>query len=199
MNPINERISYFPAIESPLAADTGVIWGDQYLWLFDIGPNAAVLADLLTQEKPICLALSHFHQDHMAYWDRLPLQDLYVGKHTFKYTHSGTVVESDLYIDDGVKLHFFPLPSTHAKGSLGLEVDDTYAFLGDGIYPMQKDGRALYNANLLADQLRVLRSLKSKYFLLSHDEQFICARENVLAELEAVYARRQSNSMYIEA
>ena len=56
MIPINEHISYFPAIESPLAADTGVIWGDQYLWLFDIGPNAAVLADLLTQEKPICLA-----------------------------------------------------------------------------------------------------------------------------------------------
>lgn len=199
MIPINERISYFPAIESPLAADTGVIRGDQYLWLFDIGPNAAVLADLLTQEKSICLALSHFHQDHMAYWDRLPLQDLYVGKYTFKYTHSGTVVESDLYIDDGVKLHFFPLPSTHAKGSLGLEVDDTYAFLGDGIYPMQKNGQALYNANLLADQLRVLRSLKAKYFLLSHDDPFVHPREAVLAELEAVYAKRQSQSMYIEA
>ena len=92
------------------------------------------------------------------------------------------MVESDLYIDDGVKIHFFPLPSTHAKGSLGMEVDETYAFLGDGIYPMQKNGQALYNANLLADQLRVLHSLKAE----------------VIAELEAIYARRQSQSMYIE-
>lgn len=198
MIPINERISYFPAIESPLAADTGVIRGDQYLWLFDLGPNEAILVDLLTQEKPLCLALSHFHQDHMAYWNRLPLQDLYVGKHTFKYTHCGSMVDSDLYVEDGVKLHFLPLPSTHAKGCIGLEVDGTYAFLGDGTYPMQKDGQSVYNANLLSDTLRVLRSLKAPYFLLSHDEQYVWRREEVLAELEAVYARRQSNSMYIE-
>ena len=198
---ISDRISYFPAVEDPLAADVGIVEGNEFVWLFDLGPHTPALQTLqaLNPSKPFCLALSHFHQDHMAGWDQLPLQELYVGKHTYKYTHSGTVVESDLYVDDDVKLHFFPLPSTHSKGSLGLEVDDTYAFLGDGIYPMQKDGRALYNANLLADQLRVLRSLKSKYFLLSHDEQFICPREDVLAELEAVYAKRQSQSMYIEA
>ena len=198
---ISDRISYFPAVEDPLTADVGIVEGNEFVWLFDLGPHPPALQTLqaLNPSKPFCLALSHFHQDHMAYWDRLPLQELYVGKHTYKYTHTGAVVESDLYIDDGVKLHLFPLPSTHAKGSLGLEVDDTYAFLGDGIYPMQKNGQALYNANLLADQLRVLRSLKSKYFLLSHDEQFICPREDVLAELEAVYAKRQSQSMYIEA
>ncbi len=196
---ITDRISYYPAINAPLAADVGVVEGDECTWLFDLGPNADVVKVLQTQSKPLCLALSHFHQDHMAYWERLNLQDLYVGKHTFKYTHCGTVVDSDLYLEDGVKLHFFPLPSSHAKGSLGLEVDETYAFLGDGIYPMQKDDRSVYNANLLADQLRVLRSLKAKFFLLSHDEPFVHRKEDVLSELEAVYAKRQSQSMYIEA
>ncbi len=198
---IFDRISYFPALEEPLAADVGIVEGSTYTWLFDLGPHASAIQNLqaLNPPKPFCLALSHFHQDHMAGWNQLPLQELYVGKHTHKYTHSGTVVDSDLYIDDGVKLHFFPLPSSHAKGSLGLEVDETYAFLGDGIYPMQKDDRSVYNANLLADQLRVLRSLKAKFFLLSHDEPFVHRKEDVLSELEAVYAKRQSQSMYIEA
>ncbi len=199
---ISDRISYYPAIDTPLAADVGMVEGDECIWLFDLGPHTPAIQALQIQSpmhgKPFCLALSHFHQDHIAGWEQLPLRNLYVGKHTYKYTHCGTVVDSDLYIDDDVKLHFFPLPSSHAKGSLGLEVDDTYTFLGDGIYPMQKDGRSVYNANLLADQLRVLRSLKAEYFLLSHDEPFIHPREDVLAELEAVYARRQSNSMYIE-
>ncbi len=198
---ISNRISYFPALEEPLSADVGIVEGSTYTWLFDLGPHASAIRDLraLNPAKPFCLALSHFHQDHIAGWDQLNLQDLYVGKHTFKYTHCGTVVDSDLYIDDGVKLHFFPLPSSHAKGSLGLEVDETYAFLGDGIYPMQKDDRSVYNANLLADQLRILRALKAKYFLLSHDEPFVHRKEDVLSELEAVYAKRQSQSMYIEA
>ncbi len=196
---ISDRVSYYPAIETPLAADVGMVEGDKYIWLFDLGPHAPAIQALQTriQDKPFCLALSHFHQDHIAGWEQLPLRDLYVGKHTYKYTHCGTVVDSDLYVDDGVKLHFFPFPSTHAKGSLGMEVDETYAFLGDGIYPMHKKGQAVYNANLLADQLQVLRSLKAEYFLLSHDEPFIHPREDVLAELEAVYAKRQSQSMYI--
>ena len=203
---ISDRIYHYPAIETPLAADVGVVEGDTYTWLFDLGPHTAAiqaLQSLRTPQapdpaKPICLALSHFHQDHIAGFDQLTLHELYVGKHTYNYTHRGIVVESDLYIDDGVKIHFFPLPSTHAKGSLGMEVDETYAFLGDGIYPMQKNGQALYNANLLADQLRVLRSLKAKYFLLSHDDPFVHRKEEVIAELEAIYAKRQPQSIYIE-
>lgn len=209
---ISDRIYHYPAIEMPLAADVGVVKGDTYIWLFDLGPHAAALQALQSFQalqtlrtpqapdpaKPICLALSHFHQDHIAGFDQLPLQELYVGKHTYKYTHRGIVVESDLHIDDGVKIHLFPLPSTHAKGSLGMEVDETYAFLGDGIYPMHKNGQALYNANLLADQLRVLRSLKAKYFLLSHDDPFAHHKEDVIAELEAIYAKRQAQSMYIQ-
>ena len=197
---ISDRIYHYPAIEMPLAADVGVVEGDTYTWLYDLGPHTAAIQALsgMAPAKPLRLALSHFHQDHIAGFDQLPLHELYVGKHTYKYTHRGIVVESDLYIDDGVKIHFFPLPSTHAKGSLGMEVDETYAFLGDGIYPMQKNGQALYNANLLADQLRVLRSLRAPYFLLSHDDPFVHRKEEVIAELEAIYARRQSQSMYIE-
>ena len=198
---ISDRISYFPAVEEPLAADVGVVEGDTYTWLFDLGPHDPAIHALqsLNSTKPFCLVLSHFHQDHIAGWDQLLLHDLYVGKHTYKYTRSGLVVESDLYINDGIQIHLFPLPSTHAKGSLGMEINGTYAFLGDGIYPMHKNGQDLYNANLLADQIRVLRSLKADSFLLSHDEPFLHRKEDVISELEAIYAKRQSQSMYIEA
>ena len=63
---------------------------------------------------------------------------------------------------------------------------------------MHKNGQALYNANLLADQLRVLHSLKAEYFLLSHDDPFVHRKEEVIAELEAIYAKRQAQSMYIQ-
>ena len=112
---ISDRIYHYPAIEMPLAADVGVVEGDTYTWLFDLGPHTAALQALQMLRtpqapdpaKPLCLALSHFHQDHIAGFDQLPLHELYVGKHTYKYTHRGIVVESDLYIDDGIKIHKF--------------------------------------------------------------------------------------------
>ena len=121
---ISDRIYHYPAIESPLAADVGVVEGDTYTWLFDLGPHAAALQALQMLRtpqtpdpaKPLCLALSHFHQDHIAGFD----------------------------------------------------------------------------------QLRVLRSLRAPYFLLSHDDPFVHRKEEVIAELEAIYARRQPQSMYIE-
>ena len=127
---ISDRIYHYPAIEMPLAADVGVVEGNTYTWLFDLGPHAAALQALqsfqalqtlrtpqtLDPAMPLCLALSHFHQDHIAGFD----------------------------------------------------------------------------------QLRVLRSLRAPYFLLSHDDPFVHHKEEVIAELEAIYARRQSQSMYIE-
>ena len=192
---IQERLSYFPPSEEPLSANTGVYEGRACTWIFGpgCGPRAAENILGLPGEKRV--VLSHFHRDHMANWDKVPWTHLYQGRHTFRYTGSGEVVQGSCTPEEGVRL--IEIPSSHAKGCIGMEVEERYAFLGDAVYSGTREGRIAYNANLLADEMKVLRELKAEYFLLSHSEPFLRTKEDVLAELEAVYARRDTQSTYI--
>ena len=49
---ISERISYIKATENPLSADIGMVLGEEYLWLFDIGADKAALEEVLKIQKP---------------------------------------------------------------------------------------------------------------------------------------------------
>ena len=99
--------------------------------------------------------------------------------------------------EGGVSFHVFPLPSSHAKGSLGLEVNGEYAFLGDGIYAASKTGKYVLNAQLLFEQIRTLKKLEAKYFILSHRKNVVEEREVVLRLLSEQYAMRTPDSPYI--
>ncbi len=198
MTPIIDKISYIKATENPLSADVGVIYGEDYVYLFDVGNSDVTLEAIDGLEKEKKVILSHFHPDHIGNLDRGQWQEIFLGKNTFGYTHRGTVVEQDIYLEDGVKLHIFPLPSSHAKGSIGLEVNGKYAFLGDATYATQKAGKVVYNAGILAEEIRVLEKLDAKYFMLSHREPFVQEKEVVLSELKAIYARRKQGEPYIE-
>ena len=105
------------------------------------------------------------------------------------------MVDSDIFTDE---LHIFPLPSSHAKGCLGLEVDGTYAFVGDALYCKEKGGEYVYNAQLLKDEIEVLKNLRSRYLLVSHYDGFLREKDEVIAELEEIYKRREKNSAYIK-
>lgn len=195
---ITDCISYWKATENPLSADVGIIRGESSNWIFDVGNSEKAAADINALPGPKNIVLSHFHPDHSGNLGRISYDHLYQGAHTNKYTKAGgTFVKEDIFIRDGVRLHLFPLPSSHAKGSVGLEVNERYAFLGDGIYSTMKGGKAVYNAGLLLEQLKVLRSLKAQYFLLSHDENFVHDREEVLGQLEQIYRQRDPKSSYI--
>ena len=193
---IAERISYIKASENPLSADVGIAEGDEFIWLFDIGANDSVQMSLSTFEKPKNLVISHFHPDHMGNLEHVSLNEIYLGANTFKYAKRGTVVEEDVFIDDGIEIHIFPLPSSHAKGSLGMEIGD-YAFLGDATYATMKQGRVCYNASVLKDEIAVLKKLSAKFFLISHDEKFVCPKEEIIAELEEIYSKRNPKESYI--
>jgi len=194
---IESGISYLPAGGPPLSADIGIINGEKHIWLFDVGNGPAALGALAELEGVKNAVISHFHPDHMGNLDKIDLNEIYLGKNTRSYTDHGTVVCGNIYIDDGIKLHIFPLPSSHAKGSVGLEVNGKYAFLGDGTYAALKGGKVCYNTSVLKDELSVLKSLEAKYFLLSHDEKFIREREEVISELEGIYSRRSPKESYI--
>lgn len=193
---INEHISYIKASTDPLSADVGMVFGDEFLWLFDIGADEAVIAPLNAAEKPKKAILSHFHPDHIGNLGRIALDEIYLGANTFGYTKRGNIVADDIFINDGVEMHIFPLPSSHAKGSLGMESGE-YAFLGDATYATMKQGKVCYNASVLKEEIDVLKNLSARYFLLSHDEKFIRPREEVISELEEIYSKRDPKEAFI--
>ncbi len=193
---ITDRISYVKATENPLSADVGIVEGDEFIWFFDIGADESVPISLNKIQKPKKAVISHFHPDHMGNLEHVNLNEIYLGANTFKYANRGTIVGEDIFFDDGVKIHIFPLPSSHAKGSVGMEIGD-YAFLGDATYSTMKHGRVCYNASVLKEEIAVLKKLSARFFLISHDEKFIRPREEILAELEEIYSKRDPKESFI--
>lgn len=193
---IADKISYIKATGKPLSADVGMIEGDEYLWIFDVGADESVSISLKGITKPKKAVVSHFHPDHMANLEHVALEEVFLGANTFKYAKRGTVVADDIFVDDGVKIHIFPLPSSHAKGSVGLETGD-YAFLGDATYATMKQGRVCYNASVLKEEIAVLKNLSAKFFLISHDEKFIRPKDEIIAELEEIYSKRDPKESFI--
>ena len=193
---ITETISYIKATEDPLSADVGIVEGKDFVWVFDVGACEGAKKLLSGIIKPKKAVLSHFHPDHTANISDLEFDEVFAGANTFGYTKAGTTVAGDVFADDGIKIHIFLLPSSHAKGSVGMETGD-YAFLGDATYPTAKKGKTCYNASVLKEEIDVLKNLSAKYFLLSHDKNFICKREEVIARLEEIYSKRDPKESYI--
>lgn len=182
---ISDKISYIPATEDPLSADIGIIRESGQTWLYDVGDGAAAIDGLTGIFQVV---LSHFHQDHTGNLQKLHIQNLYVSDETQRHTGIGTVVNGDLYFG---ALHLFPLPSSHCKGCLGLEVEGRYAFVGDALYCKTKNGAYTFSVQLVHDLLAVLKRLTAPDLLVSHFPGMVRPRAEVIAEFEALYAMRQ--------
>lgn len=191
---ITDRISYFPATEAPLSADVGIIRCDDELWIYDVGSSEEVAESVNALPGHKNIVLSHFHPDHTGNVSRMAYDMLYAGAFTCRKLEKGTVVDSHLHFKNGI--HLFPLPSGHAKGCVGLEYGD-YAFLGDATYSTMKAGQIAYNAGLLKELITVLKSLQANWFLVSHSEPFAHPKEEVIAQLEEIYARHDRYEPYI--
>lgn len=191
---ITDRISYFPHRESPLSADVGVIRCDDEMWIYDVGSTEEIAAAINDLPGHKNVVLSHFHQDHAGNVERVMYDVLYAGGFTCRRLGVGTTVGDHLFFDSGI--HLFLLPSSHAKGCVGLEYGN-YAFLGDATYSMVKDGQAVYNAGILKEQITVLKSLRADLLLLSHSEPFARHKTEVISQLEEIYSLRSRNSPYI--
>lgn len=199
MEPIKltEKISYFPQAEDPLSADVYIVRGDKRLFVYDAGnrPDAALW--LNAQDDLKTVVISHFHKDHTANLSTLNYDELYVGRYTLKALGKGTVADTHITITDGIKADIIPVPSSHAKGSLLMMIDDEYLFAGDATYSMLKDGRRVHNAQLLKEQIDIISALPADKIILSHDLGKIRKKAVVLRLLKSIYSKRTSDSPYI--
>ena len=189
---IDDRISYIEATEDPLSADIGIIHCNGVMWLYDVGSDERRIASLQGEYNVV---LSHFHQDHAGNFEKIGIRTLYVSKETYAHLRQGTIVSDEVCVGN---LRIFPIPSSHAKGCLGLEVDGTYAFVGDALYGREKNGRYVYNAQLLKEEIEVLKKLRAPLLLVSHRKGLIRRKEEVIAELNEIYQRRVKSEPLIE-
>ena len=77
-------------------------------------------------------------------------------------------------------------------------VDDEYAFVGDSVYSMTRNGKACYNAQLLKEEIELLESIPADKLLVSHDRKFVRNKNVVLRQLKTIYSHRTPDSPYIE-
>ena len=185
---VTDYFSYITPAIKPLSANVSVIEGEKYLWVYDVGSNENIpemLAEISKQKgKKIKIILSHFHPDHIANVQHIKWESLYQGKNTYKYTHIGEIVESDINVDEtDIKLRIFQMPSSHAKGSLALLVNN----------------KTVYNAGILKQQIDILKKMAAPYVLLSHREPFVQKKQAVISWLEKIYAMREKNEPWIDA
>ena len=195
---LTDRISYILSCDSPLSSDVAIIKGDNRTYIYDVGNGSGYVDEINDISGDKVIILSHFHPDHMRNLSMIPSIPCYVGSNTFKYTKRGEIVNTDVYIDDGVQLHIFPVPSSHAKGSLGLEVDDEYAFVGDAIGPAIKPDKLVYNVQMLFEEIRTLKRLKASKIIQSHRMNKIEDKYVIIEKLETIYAKRNGKEPYIE-
>ena len=188
---INEKISYLESSDHPLSADIGIIRENGKTWLYDVGCGEHNIATLKDEYN---IVLSHFHQDHISNIDKIHHNEIYLSKETYKRVSEGTIVEQDQYLDN---LHIFPIPSSHAKGCIGLEIDKTYTFVGDALYSKPSKNGGIYNVQLLKEEINVVKALKSPYLLVSHFKGLIRNKDEVITELEEIYKKREKNNSEI--
>lgn len=191
-NIINEKISYIECSDDPLSADIGIIRDGDAVWLYDVGSDERAISELTGNYNVV---LSHFHQDHTGNIGKLNIKEAFVSGETKRHVQMGTVADKDIYIGN---LHIFPLPSSHCKGCLGLEVEETYAFVGDALYSKFRDGYYIFNAQLVKEAIAVLKKLKAPYLLVSHFKGLVRRRDEVIAELTELYQDRGKNSPEIK-
>lgn len=198
---LSPYIQIIPETTHPLSADVGIIESKNAWWIYDVGASEEardIINSLYGKDgKKVNIVISHFHCDHTKNLSYIKYDNLYVGEHTYKRRHMGTIVKEPLEFNDGIEVKIIPLPASHAKGCLALEVNGEYTFLGDGTYCGEKPTRRYYNAGLLLEEIRTLQRLESPFVFLSHDRLVIRKKDIVIMQLQQLYDLRKGNEPYI--
>jgi|GEM_PF-51459 len=119
--------------------------------------------------------------------------------------NSGKVIQSAFLSGDSRNLsqtvgnvRIIPMPSSHSKGCLAMEIAGRYLFLGDSLYGrIESENRSVYNVQLVKSQMEVLKKSTAPICICSHRNGKLMPRESAIAFLESVYLKREEGSPYI--
>ena len=100
-------------------------------------------------------------------------------------------------IQDGISLEIHHTPNSHAKGSLLLQVNEEYIFIGDSLYSKVDGENYVYNAQLLKEEIELLKRLPGTKVFSSHEGRPLKNKSAVLRFLEQIYEKREKNDAYI--
>ena len=189
---LSDGVRYVKKCDDPLSAEAFIIDADGITIIFDVGASDEAFREIGALEGEKIAVLSHFHADHSENLKRLNFDRLFVGGFAHK-KFGGEAVTEDIYLSGA---HIFPLPSSHAKGCLGLECRGL-AFLGDGAYAGKIPGGHGYNAGGLQETIKTLEGLQAENFVLSHSEPLIRPAKDVIGELRQVLTMRGKGENYI--
>lgn len=181
MKQINEYIQYIEPSQVPLSAAVYLIKGEQNTYVYDVG-RAEESAEILNGIDNKVIVLSHYHGDHSENIHKLDYKQLYVGDLCADSIGKGRVVYDVLKLHDGVELCIRSCPSVHVGGSLILTVNQEYCMLGDVHLH-----RATFDSNTAWQMLAVLKRIKCKYFLVSHGDELVIEKAELIRQLEEEY------------
>ena len=183
MNMIGKRIKYLPATSNPLSADVYCIEGDQYCYVYDVGNDDRSLRYINQIGKEKVVVLSHHHKDHTGNIDGVHYRDLFVGKKTYEAIGKGVIVEDTLTINDGVRIDVIHCTSPHTDGSLIVTIDNEYTLIADLYFT-----RPPFDKEKAMKMIDSLRSIDTKYFVISHqEEEKAIPKDKLIAELTAYF------------
>ncbi len=191
-------IEHIPSVNENfknLSSDVFIFKGEKNNYVYDVGNGGDALKRLNEIENKIAI-ISHFHHDHIMNIDKCKWVEVYGGRLTKICILQGTVIEDELIINDGITLRAYYLRNSHAKDFLVLECGD-YLFLSDSIYCTVIDGKRVYNATLLKEQIDALEKSNAKYFVVSHDDKLIYTKNEIIDKLKSIYKRRNPKLPYI--
>lgn len=231
---VSERIEYIEGQENPISSEVVIVKGDNATWIYDVGTSDeafdAISELILDMDsgRDVNIVISHFHKDHMGNLDRIakiPVTgkcvNLYVSSYTYERSKTGIIVDNDITIDDGVKIHIFKMPSTHSKGCLCMEAGGEVVCVGDAVFPAykklenEKTGEMsacvdvfvnkddykhqykVYNVQHLKNQIDMLNSIESTKIFMSHEKRPIAKKAVIVKFLESIYAKREQNNPLI--
>ena len=100
-------------------------------------------------------------------------------------------------IQDGISIEIHHVPNSHAKGALLMQVNEEYIFIGDSLYSKVDGDYYVYNAQLLKEEIELLKSLPGTKVFSSHEARPIKAKAGVIRFLEQIYEKRDKNDAYI--
>ena len=193
MEKINEFLYVIDEVTKPeLAADSFIIKGNKFNYLFDCGNNEQTINEINELGVKYSFA-SHFHPDHIRGLDKIKCEKIYASKHTERKLET-VEVTSRIEINDGVKLIFEEIPSSHSKGSCILTINNEITLLGDAIYPI----RDMYNVTKLKETIEFIKNLDTKYLIMSHKSHKLIKKQVIIFFLERIYSKREQNMPLIK-